>query len=256
MAQKTFTAVDNRRVKKAVKACRPVLEERLGLTKLIACGTQGCVYETDREGSVVKVTAGRHPEIDQIMWQKERGWRSHTALPIIDKRRVYRLNRCAVRAGVRGAYATVREDLADVPATKATRAAVTLLERLETKLFAVPGTYPEARAVMEAFCCRNEAALRRLHADPLGWMVWNSIAHLQMWLSHRNFTMSDVRLSNLGIRRPGLARGVPYDVVMRDIGYLILRSTARSRDWSRFMAGHSRAKPLGGLSDDLLDVLD
>lgn len=232
-----------------------VLERRLHLTDLIACGAQGCVYKTEQANTVVKVTAGKNPEINQIIWQKERGWRSHTALPRIRGRRVYRLNQCAARAGVREAYATVRENLSDLPATRMTRAAVTLLERLEAALFRAPCTHADVSAVVDRFCCRNEAALRRIQRDYMAWMIWSSISHLQIWLSRHSLTMSDVRLSNLGIRRPGLAHGVAYDIVMRDMGYLTLRGSARMRARAHFVAGYKRALPLGDLSDDPLDVL-
>lgn len=239
----TFVARNNRAVKRAVKACQPVLEKRLHLDRLIACGAQGCVYETTRDGTVVKVTVGRHDEIDQIMWQKQRGWRSHTALPRV--RAVYHLERCAARVGIRSAYATVREDLADIPARRQTRNAVTLLEGLEAALFDTPGTYQHAHRVLHDFTRQNEARLRRIHRDPMAWAIWTHIAHLQVWLSWHGLTMSDVRLSNLGLRVPSLQHGQAYDVVMRDMGFLTLRGAARSRVAARFNRGHARARALG-----------
>lgn len=242
---KTFTAYDNRRAKRAVKACLPVLQKRVHLGERIACGKQGCVYETTRGNKVVKVTAGTNAEdeIDFIVWLKERGWRIHTALPM--PRQVYRLGRCATRAGVRGAYVTVREDLTDVPATAYTRLAVTLLERLEKALHRVPGTYHDARAARERFEARNNAGLRRIQTDPDAWRIYAHIAHLQMWLAYHGLTMGDIRLSNLGIRKPSHQHGERFDVVVRDVGFLGLRTAAPAKTRRRLEYAHERARALG-----------
>lgn len=248
----TFYGADNRRVKRVVKSCTPALTKRVALGPLIACGIQGCVYESDKPNTVVKVTAGRNTsEVDQILWRRAHGERSHTALPRI--RQVYHLNKCAKAAGVTTAYATVREDLADVPANRHTRAAVTLLEKLEDDLMAVPGTYKAAHAALGAFMAKHAVALKRLHANHLGWTVWTHIAHLQVWLAYRGYTMGDIRLSNLGIRKPGYGHGHPFDVVMRDMGFLRLRSAAKSREHARFKQ-RRKTLPNLGAPDPLLDL--
>lgn len=246
MGYNTFYANENKRAKRAVRACLPVLKKRLHLDKLIACGVQGCVYETHRVKTVVKVTASRKPdEINQIIWQRDRGWRSHTALPRIH--RVYRLNKCAKAAGVVGAYATVRENLTDVAATRHTRAAVTLLERLENALFRAPGGRAAANHALHAFMVRHHTALAHIHGNALAWRVWTDIAHLQIWLAYHALTMGDVRLSNLGIRQPSLQHGQRYDVVMRDMGFLQLRSAAGKARAKKFDRGYTRAVALGAM---------
>lgn len=248
----TFYNADNRTVKRVVKSCAPALTKRVQMGPLIACGIQGCVYETGKTNTVVKVTAGRNTaEVDQILWRRSQGERSHTALPRI--RQVYHLNKCAKAVGVTTAFATVREDLSDVPATRQTRAAVTLLEKLEDALMDVPGTYADAHKALTAFMHKHHRALSVLHRNPLGWTVWTHIAHLQVWLSHHGYTMGDIRLSNLGIRKPGYGRGHPYDVVMRDMGFLRLRSAAKSKEHARFKQRRKTLPNLGRL-DPLLDL--
>lgn len=249
----TFYNADNRRVKRVVKSCAPALTKRVALGPLIACGIQGCVYETDKPNTVLKVTTGRNTaEVDQILWRRSQGERSHTALPRI--RQVYHLNKCAKSVGVTTAFATVREDLSDVPATRHTRAAVTLLEKLEDALMDTPGTYADAHRVLRDFMQRHHRALEKIHAGGvLGWAVWTHIAHLQVWLAHHGYTMGDIRLSNLGIRRPGYGRGHPFDVVMRDMGFLRLRSAAKSREHARFKQ-RRKTLPNLGAPDPLLDL--
>jgi hypothetical protein len=252
----TQTRHDNRLAKRAVKACHDVLVHRVKLGKLINCGAQGCVYEREGEvafdsrhmrrkaEAVVKVSAGRAlPEIEQIMWQKLRGWRSHVALPRV--RKVYHLNRCAKRAGISTAYVTIREDLRNIPSTPAVRKAVRLLERLEDDLFDAHGTYDAARRVLRDFEVRHHAALREVHRSPLAWRVFTHIAGLQVWLASHGLTMSDVKVANLGARVPSLQRGEPYDVVMRDIGCLQLRTQAPTRERQRFRNGPRRVERLG-----------
>lgn len=248
----TFYNADNRTVKRVAKSCAPALTKRVAMGPLIACGIQGCVYETGKPNTVVKVTAGRNTaEVDQILWRRSHGERSHTALPRI--RQVYHLDKCAKAVGVKTAYATVREDLMDVPATRHTRAAVTLLERLEDDLMDAPGTYKAAHAVLSDFMHRHHRALEKLHANTLAWTVWTHIAHLQVWLAYRGYTMGDIRLSNLGIRKPGYGRGHAFDVVMRDMGFLRLRSAAKSREHARFKQRRKTLPNLGRL-DPLLDL--
>lgn len=246
MGYKTFYSEDNTRAKRAVDACRPVLKQRLHLSRLIACGVQGCVYKTTQPGTVLKVTSGaKQAEVDQVMWRKQQGWRSHTALPRIH--RVYRLDKCAKRVNAQAAYVTVREDLRDVPATKATRMAVTLLEKLEDALLDAPGTERAARIVLHEFIEQHHTALENLHRSHMAWSIWTHITHLQVWLAKRGYTMSDARLSNLGLRVPSLQQGQKFDVVMRDMGFLTLRGAASDAAARRFKAGRKRATALGWL---------
>lgn len=247
------TPGDNSLSTRAVRACKDVLKNRLKLKALIGCGAQGCVYSTKDKKVILKVSAGqRMSEIRQIMWQKQRGWRSHTALPRVKK--VYHLNRCAKRVGVTSAYVTVREDLHDVPSTPATRAAVSLLRAFEKELFRVPGTYEAVRALQDRFEAKHLTRLKRLHRSPIAWRIWTNIVQLQVWLAYHGLTMGDVKVDNLGVRKPSLQRGEPYDVVFRDMGLLQLRSAAGSRERARFHNGPRRTTPLGAFDADEFDV--
>jgi hypothetical protein len=233
-----------REIRGVIRACSPVVKHKLHATSLIACGAQGCVYRTASPKRVVKVTAGDPldvggTEAERYLWIKKLGWADgHTALPYGRRVRVFKLNDCAREAGSDDAFAVEREALADVPRNAATKRAIKVLRTLEDRL-ADAGTRRRfsfaqvKRIITDHLCTLSPQTCTLIGQSTIATAMLFQIAHLQVWLAFRGLTMRDLKLSNLGIRRPGIW-GSRFEVVMRDIGLLEKLNEPTSERQRRF----------------------
>jgi hypothetical protein len=240
----------NSRANDVVRACLKPLKARLHLGGRINCGAQGCVYKSGRDRIVVKVSVDKSKKYDwatqeakAAAWRHKLGRHAPPSMPTV--RQVYRLGECAKTVTKLPAYVTVRENLANVPENSWTRKAVKMLKELE-KALGKPGQGRHAARIVLEHTRKHHDVLRLMHRrNQLAYTMWTQISHVQAWLAVHGMTLFDMKLSNLGIRKPG--KHGPFDVVVRDMGLLDARSNASKRQEAAFDNAHKRAKPLGAL---------
>lgn len=224
-------------VRKVIRACAAPIKARLHATSLIACGAQGCTYKTSEGNAVVKVSAGytlgvTGTEAERYRWIKKLGWAGgHTALPRTKGMRIFKLDRCARGVGVKDAYVIVRESLNDIPRSRAVKAAIRVLERMEDLLFDLGSNRRFSarqanKVVMDELRALPVTTQRLIAGNKYALATLFQIAHLQVWLARHKLTMGDIKRSNLGVRCPGLL-GDPFDIVVRDIGVLEYHTAGR-----------------------------
>jgi hypothetical protein len=239
------------RAKIAMKSCRADLQRSLGVrisARELGCGNQGCVYKIGAprglRPEVLKITIPSKDNSDApaAMWlDLLRGGdldprsvdlsgaerRFHPALPRLKRVGVGKLSDCLRGSGIKSAFVTVRESLADVNSRMpGLRAAAMYLNALEDH--AIGGGYDPQSFIDRLPVDDVTAQAGFAWSDPAARLL-RTFVSLHVWLWERGLVVGDLmtrsrspqggRYMNIGVRWNGA-------FVVRDLGQLRSRRGA------------------------------